>query len=66
MGNIFLEKAKCGGETSPRVFYQIIKIEHISESTVWNLIKLDFIVCPRQGLPKEIKIMVLTTCIYLI
>ena len=34
IGNIFLEKAKCGGETSPRVFYQIIKIEHISESTV--------------------------------
>ena len=25
---------KCGGESSPRAFHKIIKIEHISESTV--------------------------------
>ena len=36
MRNIFLGKShtKCGGEPSPRTFYQITKIEHISKSTV--------------------------------
>ena len=36
MRNIFLENShtKCGGEASPRTSYQIIKIEHISKSTV--------------------------------
>ena len=39
--NIFLEKSctKCGGEASPRSFYKKI-IEHISESTDWNVINV--------------------------
>ena len=36
MRNIFLEKSykKCGGETILKPFFWIIKIEHISGSTV--------------------------------
>ena len=57
MGNIYLEKpcTKCGGVASLRTFQKKIKIEHISESTVWNVIKFVFIVCPMWGLSKYIK-----------
>ena len=53
---------ECGGETSPIRFYKKIKIEHISGSTVWNVIQFVFIVCPSWGLPKYNKTKVLTTC----
>ena len=46
-------------------FIKII-IEHISGSTVLNVIKIVFIACPSRGLPKYIKTEVLTTCFYLI
>ena len=42
MWNIFV----CGGEASPRAFYKKIKIEYISKSTVWNVIRFAFIVYP--------------------
>ena len=63
MRNYFLGKSykKCSGEASPRRFYKKFKIEHIYRSSVWNVI-----VYPSNGLPKYIKITVLTTCFYLI
>ena len=36
-----------------------------SESTIWNVIKFVFIVCPSQFLSTYIKTKVLTTCFYL-
>ena len=57
--NIFLRKSWWA---SPIPFYKKIKIEHISWSTVWNIIKFVFIVCLRRGLPKYIKTKVPTTC----
>ena len=39
-----------------------IKIEHISGSTVWNVIQFVFLACPSWGLPKHNKTKVLTTC----
>ena len=39
-----------------------IKIEHISGSTTWNVIKFVFIVC--WDLPKYIKTIVLTSCFH--
>ena len=68
MRNIFLEKscAKCGGFASLRSFLLKIKIDYISGSTVWNVIKFVFIVCQSQGLPKYIKASPLTTCFDLI
>ena len=30
------------------------KIEHISRSTVWDVIKFGFVICPRVGLPSYI------------
>ena len=51
MRKIFLEKSykQCDGETSSRPFYK--KIKRISRSTVWNVIKFVFTLCPSQGLP---------------
>ena len=51
MNNIFFKKSytKCGGEESPRTFYKKPKIEHISGSTVWSVIKIIFIVCRSRG-----------------
>ena len=43
-----------------------IKIEHISGSTIWIVIKFVFIICPSRGLLKYIKTEVLTTYFYLI
>ena len=65
--NIFLETlcTKYGVEASPRPFYKIFKIEYISWSTVWNVIKFVFIVCPSQDLPKSIKTKVLIICFHL-
>ena len=65
--NIFLEKSctKRGVEAGPRLFYKIFKIEYIYWSTVWNVIKFVFIVCPSQYLPKYIKTMVLILCFHL-
>ena len=53
MRNIFLELlwTKCSGQTSPRSFFQKFKIKPTSGSTVWNVIKFVFVVCPDQGLP---------------
>ena len=67
MRNIFLEKSwtKCGREASPTSFYKK-KIEHISESTDWNVIKFTFTLSASRGLPKHVKTKVLTTCFYLI
>ena len=64
MRNIFLQKscAKCSGEASPKSFHRKIKL---SISTVWNVIKFVFIVCPSQSLLKYVKTKVLTTCFYL-
>ena len=67
--NIFLEKSwtKCGGEASPTHFYiKKKKIEHISESTDWNVIRFTFTLSASRGLPKYVKTKVLTTCFYLI
>ena len=66
MRNIFIEKSytKYGGEASPRPFYK--KSKSLSRSTVWNVIKFVFILCPSQGLPMYIKTKVLITCFYLI
>ena len=43
-----------------------IKTEHICRSTVSNVKKFDFILCPSEGLPKCLKTRMLTTCFYLI
>ena len=40
------------------------KVEHIFESTIWNVINF-FIVCQSRGLPKYVKTKLLTTCLYL-
>ena len=66
MKSIFLEKSctKCGGKTIFHTFLLKIIIEHIWGSTIWNVIRFVFIVC--RGLPKYIKIKVLTTCFYLL
>ena len=67
MRNIFLEKSyhKCGGETSPRLFY---KKSYLSDLLIESLkyYKFVFIVCVSRGLPKYIKTKVLTTCFYFI
>ena len=57
--NMRLEKSytKCDEEASPRSFN---KIEHISGSALWSVIKLAFFVYPSGGLPKYIKTNVLT------
>ena len=60
--NIFLEKSHtrcCGEEKAEKS-----KIEHNSESTVWNVVKFVFIVSPSRGLQKYFKTKVLTTYIY--
>ena len=59
---IFLEKSctKYDGEDSPRPFHKRTKIDHISGSTVWNVIQF-FIVCPNWGLAKYIKTRMLAT-----
>ena len=57
---------KHGGGASPRPFKIKIKIENISGSTVWNVIKFVFIVCPSRGLLKYIKTKALSTCFYFI
>ena len=41
-----------------------IKIEHISGSTVWNVMKIVCIVSASRDLPKFSKTMVLTICFY--
>ena len=50
MGKVFLEKpdTKYGEEASPRPF----KIEYISASTDWNVIKFIFTVSSSRGLLK--------------
>ena len=57
MRNISLEKSytNYNGEASPRAFYKKSKIEYISGSTIWNIIKIVSIVCPIRGLPKYSK-----------
>ena len=51
---------KCGGEASPRPFYEKSKLSmSIDQQFV-------FIVCLSRGLPKYIMTEVLTTCFYLI
>ena len=64
MRNAFLENSctKSGRKSRPRPFYKFV----ISGSTFWNVVKLFFIVCPSQGLPKYVKTKVLATCFYLI
>ena len=52
---------KCGGEGP----FLKIKIEHVSESTVWNVPKFVFIVGLSRVLPKYIKFKMLNICFYL-
>ena len=56
MRNIFFQKSytKCAGEFTPRTFYKKQKLSGsiFSGSTIWNIIKFVFIVCPSRGLPK--------------
>ena len=67
MRTIFLEKScsKCDAKAIVPDSFIKIKFEHVSWSTVWNVLEFIFIVCPSQGLPKYIKISVQTTCSYL-
>ena len=52
MRNVFLEKSytKWDGEARPRPFVKY-KFDHIFGSTVRNVIKFVFIVCPSRGPP---------------
>ena len=65
MRNIFLEKPyrKYGGETSPGPLNKKLKL---NISLDQQSEKLVFIVYPSRGLPKYLKIKVLTNCLYLI
>ena len=48
-------------ESKSQTLLQIIKIEHIFGLTIWNNIQFIFNLCPNWGLPKYVKIKVLTT-----
>ena len=43
-------------DCSPRPFYKNIKIENISGSTVWILLRFVFIVCPSLGLQNVLRL----------
>ena len=49
-----------------QILLQKIKIDYISGSTVWNVIRFVLIVYLSRGLPKYIETKVLTTCFYII
>ena len=58
MRNIFLEKShtKCGGETSPRLFSEKLKIEHIPGSIACSFVQFVFNVCQVQGYRNILKL----------
>ena len=66
MTYIFLENpyAKFGEKASPRPFYKNSKLS-MSLDQQSKMLSGFFIVCPSGGLPKYIKIKMLTTCFYL-
>ena len=57
MNNVFLQKSctNYGGESNSRTFLWKVKIEHISWSTIWNIIKFVFIALSCWDLPICIK-----------
>ena len=55
-------KCRLEANPSPRLFYEKIRIEHISESTVSNVLQFTLIVYPCECLPKYVKTKVRATC----
>ena len=67
MSNIFLEKSytKCGGETSPRPFYEKLKLS-LSLDQLFKFLYRLFLLYAMLGLLKNIKTKLQIICFHLI